>query len=148
VKKTLPLSFIVLATLFLSSAFLWADAENFNIHWSLVPGCSMVTSSFFKFRTAELNVDAMESPYWLTESWLKGAGEYPIEIAVHLHSEVTAEENLKLSERQSEVLKDYLVLELGLDKEKLIIKSYGDKEPLESEDAQNTRVEITVLPLE
>ncbi len=101
------------------------------------------------------------SAYLQTESYnelqklrdlLDGNPTLRIEVSGHTESRGSRSANIKLSKERAEVVKDYLVDELGVDAKRIKTAGYGPDQPVASNDtydgrALNRRVEIKVLGL-
>ncbi len=73
--------------------------------------------------------------------------EAVIVIAGHTDSDGTEEYNLMLSQKRAEAVKEFLVKEFKIDEKRLIVKPFGESQPLEANDsseskAKNRRVEF------
>ncbi|GAK49924.1 hypothetical protein U14_01148 [Candidatus Moduliflexus flocculans] len=68
-------------------------------------------------------------------------------VAGHTDGDGTEEYNLMLSQKRAEAVKQFLIKEFKIDEKRLIVKPFGESEPLESNDtpegkAKNRRVEF------
>jgi outer membrane protein OmpA-like peptidoglycan-associated protein len=78
---------------------------------------------------------------------LQQQSEMKMVVAGHTSPRGTSEENMELSLRRAQAVKDFLVSQFQIGEERLVVKGYGEKHPIESSDShegtsQNDRVEF------
>jgi outer membrane protein OmpA-like peptidoglycan-associated protein len=92
--------------------------------------------------------------YIMMEQIIKLMIAYPnlrLEIAVHTDNMRNTGESLRITQRQADLLSEYLVRR-GIDKRKLQVKGYGDTRPIRSNSTEanrkeNRRVEFNIITL-
>ncbi len=90
---------------------------------------------FFEYDKAALTSDARQK-LAANAAWIKGNGNYTIQIEGHTDERGSVEYNLALGERRAKSVKSYLE-GLGVASNRMTIISYGEEKPLVSGDSES-----------
>jgi OmpA-OmpF porin, OOP family len=103
----------------------------------------------FEFNKARLRPDSQTILNWVSDI-MKKYPDMQVELGGYTDSIGSAAYNLKLSQKRAEAVKQYLVVERGIDAGRIQAKGYGKENPVASNKTdegreRNRRVELHIL---
>ena len=94
----------------------------------------------FDFDSSEINQDSYQLLNEFGKAIKHGLPDSVIMIAGHTDSRGSDEYNRKLSEKRAKSVADYLMLAHGISPDQLIIKGFGEKQPIAQNDTEEHRL--------
>ena len=105
--------------------------------------CVVIKNIFFDFDKYDLKPESMGEIRHLAK-FLAANPDLTVQIAGHTDNVGTDQHNQQLSENRAKAVKDALVA-LGIPATKIVAKGYGSTRPVSNVDAENRRVEFSIV---
>ncbi len=105
--------------------------------------CVVIKNIFFDFDKYDLKPESMGEIRHLAK-FLAANPDLTVQIAGHTDNVGSAQHNQQLSENRAKAVKDALVA-LGIPATKIVAKGYGSTRPVSNVDAENRRVEFSII---